>query len=81
MFKIIRWLFYGFVFVFLWQVSRMMNNNQEQLGNATIKLSGVMEESAKNIIKQGQNNIIAMQQNITDSVKKASQEYMREIMK
>ncbi|MBQ8482096.1 MAG: hypothetical protein IJ532_06135 [Alphaproteobacteria bacterium] len=81
MLKIIKWFFYGFIFIFLWQISQTLDNNREQINNATLRLGNSLENSAHSIIKQGQKNIEDTQQNLADSIKQASQQYIGEIMK
>jgi hypothetical protein len=81
MFRIIKWFFYGFIFVLLWQVARVLDGNNEQLKGVTLRLSDDFEESAHNVLEQGQKNILDVQQNLADSVKRASQQYISEIMK
>lgn len=81
MFRIIKWFFYGFICVLLWQIAQTMDSNQEQINGATLRLSNDIEESTRNIIKQGQKNIQDIQQNLADSVKQASKQYINEIIK
>lgn len=81
MFRMIKWLFYGFVFVLLWQISKTIDDNREQISNTTIRLSNDFEKSAHEIIKQSQENIKNVQQNLADSVKQAGKQYIGEIMK
>ncbi|MBR1600046.1 MAG: hypothetical protein IJ677_00550 [Alphaproteobacteria bacterium] len=81
MLKIIKWFFYGFIFVFLWQISQTLDDNREQISDATLRLSNNLENSANEIIKQSQKNISDTQQNLADSIKQASKQYIKEIMK
>ena len=81
MFKIIKWFFYGFIFVLLWQIAGGIEDNREQIDNTTLRLSNDLEKSAHEIIKQGQKNVQDIQQNLTDSVRQASKQYISEIMK
>ena len=81
MLKIIKWLFYGFIFLFLWQLSQVIDDNHEQLLGATLRLSNSLENSAQDIIKQGQKSIEDTQKNMADSLKQVSQQYIKEIMK
>ena len=81
MFRIIKWFLYGFIIVLLWQIAGTIDNNREQIGNSTLRLSNDMEESVRDVIKQGQKNIEDIQQNLADSVKRASKQYINEIMK
>lgn len=81
MLKIIKWLIYGFIFIFLWQISQVLDDNREQMSDATLRLSNSLENSAQDIIKQGQKSIEDTQKNIADSVKQVSQQYIKEIMK
>ena len=81
MLKIIKWLFYGFIFLFLWQLSQVIDDNYEQLLGATLRLSNSLENSAQDIIKQGQKSIEDTQKNMADSLKQVSQQYIKEIMK
>lgn len=81
MLKIIKWLIYGFIFIFLWQISQVLDDNREQMSDATLRLSNSLENSAQDIIKQGQKSIENTQKNIADSVKQVSQQYIKEIMK
>lgn len=81
MLKVIKWLFYGFIFLFLWQLSQVLDDNHEQLTGATLRLSNSLENSAQDIIKQGQKSIEDTQKNMADSLKQISQQYMKEIMK
>ena len=81
MLNIIKWLIYGFIFIFLWQISQVLDSNREQMSDATLRLSNSLENSAQDIIKQGQKNISDAQQNLADSVKQVSQQYIKEIMK
>lgn len=57
MLKIIKWLVYGFIFIFLWQISQVLDDNREQMSDATLRLSNSLENSAQDIIKQGQKSI------------------------
>lgn len=81
MFRIIKWFLFGFVFVLLWQIANVMDDNREQIGNMTLRLSDDLEKNAHDIIKQGRKNIQDMQQNLADSVKQASEQYIGKIMK
>ncbi len=81
MLKIIKWLIYGFIFIFLWQISQVLDDNREQMSDATLRLSNSLENSAQDIIKQRQKSIENTQKNIADSVKQVSQQYIKEIMK
>jgi len=81
MLRIIKWLFYGFIFVFLWQVSKTMDDNREQMNSATIRLGDTMEESVNDVIKQSKDNVLNIQQNLAESVKQVGQQYIKEIMK
>jgi len=81
MLKIIKWLFYGFIFLFLWQLSQVIDDNHEQLSGATLRLSNSLENSAQDIIKQGQKSIEDTQKSMADSLKQVSQQYIKEIMK
>jgi vacuolar-type H+-ATPase subunit H len=81
MFRIIKWFLYGFIIVLLWQIAGTIDDNREQIGNSTLRLSSDLEESARSIIKNGQKNIEDVQQNLADSVKQASKQYINEIMK
>ena len=81
MFRIIKWLFFCFVFVLLWQISRIIDDNREQIGKATLRLSDDFEKSTHEVIKQGRENIQNVQQNLADSVKLTSKQYIEKIMK
>ena len=81
MFRIIKWFLYGFIIVLLWQIAGTIDDNREQIGNSTLRLSNDLEESVRGVIKQGRKNIEDIQQNLADSVKQASKQYINEIMK
>lgn len=81
MFKIIKWFFYCFIFVLLWQIANIMDDNREQIGNMTLRLSDDLEKSAHDIIKQSQDNLKNVQQDLSDSVKQAGKKYISEMMK
>lgn len=81
MLRIIKWLFYGFIFVFLWQISKTMDDNREQMNNTTIRLGDTVEESINDVIKQSKDNVLNVQKDLAESVKQAGQQYIKEIMK
>lgn len=81
MLRIIKWLFYGFIFVFLWQVSKTMDDSREQMSNATLRLGGTVEDSINDVIKQSKDNVISAQQEMVDSVKQVGQQYISKMMK
>ena len=81
MLRIIKLLFYGFIFVFLWQVSKTMDDSREQMSNATLRLGGTVEDSINDVIKQSKDNVISAQQEMVDSVKQVGQQYISKMMK
>ena len=81
MFRIIKWFFLGFMMVLLWQISQIMDDNRGQISDVTLRLGDDFEKSAHEVIKQSKDNIQNMQQNMLDSVKQASKQYMGEIIK
>lgn len=81
MLRLIKWFFYGFVFVLLWQIAQTMDNNSEQISNSTLLLSEGVQESIQKSARQTQKNMINFQKDLADSVKQAGQQYINEIMK
>lgn len=80
MFKIMKWLFYGFVFVMLWQISQAMDSEREQLGNATLRFGNDFEKRAQNAMKKDEKKVENKEENLADSVERASRQYISEIM-
>lgn len=76
MLRIIKWFFYGFILVLLWQIAQIADDNHENIKDVTLRLSNDFENSAHNVIKQGEKNISDMQQNLVDYVKRTSQQYI-----
>lgn len=76
MLRIIKWFFYGFILVLLWQIAQISDSSREHIDGITLRLSDDFEKSAHNMIKQGEKNISDMQQNLVDYVKRTSQQYI-----
>ena len=76
MLRIIKWFFYGFILVLLWQIAQISDSSREHIDGITLHLSNDFENSAHNVIKQGEKNISDMQQNLVDYVKRTSQQYI-----
>lgn len=81
MLKLIKWFFYGFVFVLLWQIAQTMDNSNEQISASTLRLSKDLQGNVQKSVKHTQKNIADFQNDLADSVKQAGQQYLNEMMK
>lgn len=81
MFRIIKWCFYGFIFVFLWQISETMNGKHEQVNDMVLQLSNKVEKNAQKMIENQEDSIRNVQKNIELSVIDISRQYIDKIMK
>lgn len=81
MLNLIKWFFYGFVFVLLWQIAQTMDNSNEQISASTLRLSKDLQDNVQKSVKHTQKNSADFQNDLADSVKQASQQYLNEMMK